>query len=270
MSHINSKEKLLSLRKYLTGLEEERPSLDTIEGILNEIVPKCKNGKNMVGLIVNDSDTRAEYLPYQNTIVISRDQLSKSSKSMAKILENEADLEDVKNLPAYYILFALLHETEHSFQFMIAKDIIPFKYNIVKEGYKNIINAIRKNPNNKPNPLRSLKQLATFYKYEKRRNDYILERNATNEAARDIKEIALADDREDIASIFDLFIDAENFNGYEKDNRGCMYVTHRNLWLTKAYNAINKDEEISLEDRIRFGLEIDDKSRMILLRKIIK
>ena len=40
MSHINSKEKLLSLRKYLTGLEEERPSLDTIEGILNEIVPK--------------------------------------------------------------------------------------------------------------------------------------------------------------------------------------------------------------------------------------
>ena len=276
MSHIKTKRELLKLKVYLSELEKQDTSRQVIEAILDDLIPKNRSDKNMIGTVVT-SGTIAQpaYMPHYNTINVSAHGFDKITEKSAEALINNTECKNFARLKAYYRLFALLHEVEHGHQFLIARNELPFKYSEVKEGYKNIIESVSKSSSIIPNPARDLMQAIRFFKYQKNEYRYILERNATVEAADDISYLAstefpLEDARgrvdEDIKKVFEELRDAFMYIGYEDDTKGCMYQTHKGLWLLRKYDKI-KIEDISEEDKLRFGLEINPETRSKLLSK---
>jgi hypothetical protein len=55
--------------------------------------------------------------------------------------------------------------------------------------------------------------------------------------------------------------------GYENDTKGSMYKTYYDLGLKSKYDKI-KHSEMSEEDRLRFGLEVNNDTRNKLLQKV--
>lgn len=271
MAHIENKEELIKLRQYVRELYGEHAERNVIKEILNEIVPKNNKGKLLTGVVVTESSLpTVSYMPNSNTINISRRFFEKTANESAKILSQVQKVEDFQKLVAYYRLFALLHEREHSYQFLISGDILPFNYREVAAGYKNIVSVLLKKDHIIPRPIKQVKEAVAFFKYNKNAYSYILERNASSEAAKDIVELAKSESENDIEKIFTELKEAMEFIGYENNNQGCMYYAHKGLWLLNKYNKTKKDDSMTEEDRFRFGLEIEDETRNKFLAKIKK
>ena len=270
MSHIRNKEEILKLGKYLDKIKDNIDN-STIKELLDEIVPKTDANKNLTGIVVTSGKILpAAYIPNFNTINISLNAFEKITDETAKMLGKECKIDDEKtisNLRAYYRLFTLLHETEHAYQFAIAKDLCPFKYNEVKSGYKNIAKRLLVKNQIIPNPIEEIKSAISFFKYKKNAYDYVLERNASCEALDDIIYIAKENNEERLLKILDDLYLSMLLIGYENDNKGAMYNTHKGLYLLKKYRKIKKDESMSEEERLRFGLDIKEETREKLLSK---
>ena len=267
MSHKRSREEILNLKKYLNDLEDANIDVYVLYNILHDIIPKSENGTDLVGIIVKENgNTPAAYIPRNNTIIISKNGFSNVVDSSAEAIGQATGIHEISRLKTYYRLFALLHEVEHGYQFMIARDKIPFKYSEVKEGYKNIINRLSKGSYILPRPITEIKHTIAYFKYQKNAYDYVLERNASIEAARDICQIADSNNETDIKDAFDILKSSMEYIGYEDDTKGCMYKTHKELLLSKEYNRIHRDVFYDIE-RKRFGPEIDEDTRNELLKK---
>ncbi len=271
MSHIREKEELLKIKNYIEALGNDI-DIKTIEEILNKIVPKNQYEKNMIGVIVTNQgnifNAVPGYVPSANTIVLSRDGFKKISSESAKVLCDEFNIKDTNKMTAFYQMFGLLHEVEHAYQFLISNDKIQFKYKEVKDSYKGIIDEILLKKNIIPNPIKEIKSHIAFIKYQKNCYDYILERNAEVEAAVDTSILARETDNEHIANVFESLALAFKNIGYEENNKGCVYQTYKGLLLSKKYNKIEKEENIEEEERLRFGLEINENTRKELIKRI--
>ena len=180
MSHIREKDNLLKLKSYMSKLDGNT-SIEIINDILDELVPKTDNNKNMIGVIVSEGNkfsSRPGYMPSSNTIIIPKDSLIRNSDNSAELLAKEFCYDDKEKLSSYYQMFSLLHEVEHGYQFLIAKGILKFPYIEVKAGYEGIINSIYQKNSIIPNPIRDLRCGISFLKYQANCYSFVLERNA--------------------------------------------------------------------------------------------
>ena len=58
--------------------------------------------------------------------------------------------------------------------------------------------------------------------------------------------------------------------GYLKmKNNGSFEEAYRDSWRHSLFNSFDFSEDISVEERIRYGLPIDDNNRVVLLNKFI-
>ena len=267
MSHLYTKEELLKYSKYLDALSQKDTPKEVIDEIYDELIPRDSNGKMIFDKnIIQRNGFHAAYLPYLNTIQISVPNFDKQTIGTAKAIQEFTNIGTVENLIPYYKLFALFHELEHGFQFTLVKDRIPFEHTEVKQGYNNIITAITKSDSVFPNPVRDILQAVRFFISQKNRNDYILERNASVEALNDLVYMAEVNGDQAAKENLTALRDSILLIGYKDDNKGCMYRTHKDLRLLKKYNKIPKTE-LSEENRLRFGLEIQDETREELLSR---
>ena len=270
MSHIREKDNLLKLKSYMSKLDGNT-SIEIINDILNELVPKTDNNKNMIGVIVSEGNkfsSRPGYMPSSNTIIIPKDNLIRNSDNSAELLAKEFCYDDKEKLSSYYQMFSLLHEVEHGYQFLIAKGILKFPYIEVKAGYEGIINSIYQKNSIIPNPIRDLRCGISFLKYQANAYSFVLERNAEVEASNDTCLLAREVGDEEIADIFDAFTLAFQFVGYEENEKGCMYQTYLGILRKRIFDRIKQDDNMSEEDRLRFGLSISNETRNTLMKRI--
>ena len=273
MSHIREKEELLNFKKYISELGNDA-DIKKINEALNFLVPKNDCNKNMLGVIVSNGrhfdNGVPGYMPSTNTIILSRDSFTKISNESAKVICDKFNYEDIEKMAAYYQAFSLLHEVEHGYQFLIARDRIPFKYREVKDSYKGIIESIYPKKRLIPCSIKELKCHISFLKYQKNAYDFVLERNAEVEAAFDTNILAKESDDEKVAEIFESLGLAFLNIGYEENNNGCVYQTFEGILRKKEYDKIIKDPTMNEETRLRFGLNIKEETRKELIKKIEK
>lgn len=270
MSHIREKENLLKLKSYISKLDGNT-SIKTINDILNELVPKNSYNKNMIGVIVSGGTrfkSRPGYMPSLNTIVVSKDSLINISNETANILAKEFSYDDKEKLSSYYQMFSLLHEVEHGYQFLIAKNALKFPYSEVKEGYENIFNSVLQSKGIIPNPIKDLRCSISFFKYQANAYSFVLERNAEVEASNDTSLLARENNDDEIADIFDALTLAFQFIGYEDNEKGCMYQTYLGILRKRLFDKIKKDNNMSEDERLRFGLSISNETRGKLVKRI--
>lgn len=270
MSHIRTKEELLKLKDVLKDVKDCKCENQRISFILDHIVPKEENGKNIVGVVVNENTkNNTSYSPTLNTINISLNEFIDTTSLSALVLGRYLDYDDIDKLTEYYQLFSLLHEVEHSYELLLANNKLDFEYDEVKKRYLKLVEQIETKYPYITHPVRRIKGNIAFKRYDKESDSFIFERNANVEASSDTALLAQEMNDEEISLIFNKLNTAFRYIGYENDNNGCMYQTFDRLLLKKDYDKIQEDD-MSEEDKIRFGLRIDESSRKELVKKISK
>lgn len=167
---------------------------------------------------------------------------------------------DYNDLLIYFLIFLLNHEINHVDQHLIGKDEIKLKHNTIKVCYKDLFDIC----NNKKisislESIKSRIQLLLFYLNQQ---NSILERNANIEAFTLMYKLA---DCENNSNIKEFAYDTKQTlqrQGYLGKYNGIIEETYNKILIFKEPTY---DDELSLEEKIRYGYPIDEYTKKKVL-----
>lgn len=261
MSHIiKSEQDIVVVSKLLEKLRSKGYKDDVLEEILNTIIPQNQNLP--IKVIVGNSQIPAFFNAKQQKIEISPEVLKNFiNKNFNLHMKLYPNLE--KEIFYNHILITLAHEVEHYYQSLIANEYVDFPYKIVVDGYKNL--ATLKFPKDL-NPIIFKMKIKRYLKYHDVAES-LLERNANVEAYDLLLKVAKYENNTEMLEILNFFLSCQLSLGYKGFNNGAMEKTYRKIGFTSVYNSFDHNEIIPVEDKVRYGLPIDNETRKKVLKK---
>ena len=266
---VKTREDLVKLKEYIKLIQTKWLTKDTMEEIITGIIPKDANGNNLVNVkIMPDGRRVALYSASTNTVEFS---IEKCKKWLIVNLEELSHLYGVedKKLYGYYLsLFVMLHEVEHSYQYLIGQGKVDCSIPMVKNGYKTLTELIIKPNYILPHPIKEIRRAIALYNYLGDQFNYVIERNAHAEASSALLALAYENGHKEMIDVFTDMNDCYLSIGYTDDCKGSFYHTFKDLYMMDKYRRICDGTSVSVEDRIRYGMEIPNYKRLELLDKI--
>lgn len=266
MSHIiKSNEDIVKLSLQFETLRNKGWNENTFEEITNELIPT--NPNTNIKVEITNSKTPACFSMLNEEelkIIISPSTLYNYINYILfdfSILYPQLKKEALN----FCTFWALLHEIEHYYQYLIAKEYIEFPYQIVSDAYKFLLlNDTIDYPN--PNILFNL----LIEKHIRNRN-CLIEKNATIEAISALIKVADYEIDYRMLNFLKSSLYKQLIVGYQGViNNGRMEATFRKIFNHQTFEYFNHTEDIPLQDKIRYGLPIDTKSRKKLLKQKIE
>ena len=260
-----NKDELVRIKRSLEMIKAIGFSREAVEYALLNVLPKDKDSI-MVRYRVRDwGGKTAVFFPHLNMIDLSvekcQEWVLKNSKDFIQ-LYNIKDVEKFKN---YLSLFIILHEVEHAYQHLIGDGKLEAPCKLVKEGYKSLNNLLIKPNCVIPHPIKDVKRAISLVQYCKKQNDYVLERNANVDAFNALRLLAAHLGDEEMYLVFKNMLETCLTIGYEVDTKGCFYHTFKDLHMMNVFNKINNTDGLTSEDRVFYGVDIDDSIREKIL-----
>ena len=269
MSHIiKTKEELIKVGYLLSQMDIHDLRDYHLEELISYLIPKDSNNNNLIDyrIIRNRVGNIAEFCPNYETIHFN---LRKLPNWLEDNYKSFCPKEDNPKLKKYLFLFCILHELEHSYQYLMGNDIVESPCKVVGEVYYKLMDLLVKKEYIVPRPITETIRYIRIFKYKKNENMYVLERNANIEASTALIGLTTLEKQPESTKVFNEIAKTCTLAGYIDDNMGCMYHTCEDVLYKKFYNSINKDD-IKEEDRIRYGLEITENERKNLIKKFTK
>ena len=265
MSHIINKFNSLSeINSYLELIRNKGYRADVLNEILTCIIPETD--KFHVSSEINNDGYFAYFSWIDRVVHLNeRDLLDYITNMLNSVLKVYPSLEKYKSeLFSYLVLFVLFHEVEHVYQYVFGQEYIEHKYKLVVDLYKNMTKfSVCENT---PKIVKNI--LFQRYKYVKDRATFVLERNANVEAYELLHRLSLLEGNEDIIRFISNQYLWYSACGYLKlRNNGSFEESFRDTWRHKLFRSFDFSEEISVEERIRYGLPLEDEDRISLLKK---
>lgn len=161
----------------------------------------------------------------------------------------------------------ITHEIEHSYQYLMAKGKVNAPCQMIQSGYQGIFALFNRNSSIIPRPIKETRELISYLLYKKNENLYILERNANLEATDLLCQLALFTGRDDIYKIFNEMKNTFMSVGYTDDNQGNLKETYQKILMYDKYKKFYQENNMSEEDKIRYGLNISEQTRARILGK---
>lgn len=260
MSHIICSEKDMS--SYLDLIRNNGCTKNVLFEILDGIVPK--SDKIDINIDISDEFGHAYFDSEQKMIHINEELLDeyvkKYSSDMIKMNSNLCNCSC--DLYSYNLLYALIHEIEHVYQFMFAFGYLDVPYNVVGELYNKLFEYHLDDDMNG-----FVKEILLFKRMlYSRRVDFVLERNANIETCELLRRVCEYENNKEVfGSINYEYLLYLKLGYLKKKYNGSFDESFRRLWRKDLFSG-EVLEDISVEDRIRYGLPIDKKSRELLLR----
>ena len=260
MSHIICSEKDMS--SYLDLIRNNGCTKNVLFEILDGIVPK--SDKIDINIDISDEFGHAYFDSEQKMIHINEELLDeyvkKYSSDMIKMNSNLCSCSC--DLYSYNLLYALIHEIEHVYQFMFAFGYLDVPYNVVGELYNKLFEYHLDDDMNG-----FVKEILLFKRMlYSRRVDFVLERNANIETCELLRRVCEYENNKEVfGSISYEYLLYLKLGYLKKKYNGSFDESFRRLWRKDLFSG-EVLEDISVEDRIRYGLPIDKKSRELLLR----
>lgn len=247
---------------------------DTIEFILDLLVPKNQDGDSMVNISIKDTSLKnaASFIPQTKVIHVSMDKVDNWLKDNAQEMAYEFEYNNVNNFKNYLLLFMITHEIEHSKQYFIGLGDIEHESINVKNGYKLLFEMITRNIKPgvvNPKYIKRVRRMVSLMIYDKYHDSFILERNANIEACDKMLSIALLE--EDV-KMYNAFVKMRELfmkQGYINSCKGSLHETFKCIKMFDKYNELYMEEKFDEIDNIRYGLPIKDETRRLLLKRDI-
>lgn len=273
---ITSSDEISKIYEGLEILRSRGYTIKAIEEVLDKIV--VQNDKFLIDFQVSDSDDlligAACFVPNEKVIKVCPKLLTNFIDHQIKRVTFEGgDSKKIRqDLFFRMTLYVLLHENEHVKQFLTGQGFIDCPYRTVVELYKNMFKFPESNKYKNEDveqvreKLEEIKKII-FY-FSKHRNSYkfILERNA-NVVVSDAM-VRLCEYEKDLTFLeyFNLKKICDMAHGYELFWNGPAERSYYKLLCGNTFKEILKDEELSIDDKVLYGLPVDIKTRSKIMR----
>lgn len=259
MSNIITKiDDFKKLSFYLKYIENNLIDEDLISDILKFIIPK-QDGKLLVGYELDKNSINknvAEFNQIYNIITIRMKEIVEYIELQYINICSDLKIEQ-SNLRAYILLLTLLHEVEHSKQYMICLGKVDSPYKIVKSGYNICFHTLLTIPKiSLLSPKRYFEDKKRKETYMRNSDEYLIERNATLEASLILRDLACYEDDTIAYKVMDFIHKSQCLIGYENNGLGDIEKTFRDLLYLKKYDEL-KGENVEYSDKVRFGFELN-------------
>ena len=266
---VKTKEDLEKLKEYIKLIKRGWFTVDSMETMVNGLLPRDDSGNLLVNSKIRESGGRTGiYLPRYNTIEFSVDKCRQWVINNIEDLGKAYNVIDMKSFGYYLSLFIMLHEIEHSYQYLMGQGKVESPCEIVKGGYKSLTEMLIKPNDILPRPIKQTRRWISLALYYKNQDMYALERNANVEAFSTILALAQESGNEEMIRVFSSIAESFMCIGYQEDNKGVFYHTFKDILMMDKYKKLKNVKGLSIDDKIRYGLEISDPARMQLLGKI--
>ena len=263
MSHIiGNKIDIKKISSYLDLLRNNSSSKDSVIEILNGILPI--SDKLSINIDVSDNSGAAYFDSEDKLIHINIGELNEYVKnySLDMINMNHNLCDCSKDLYVYNMMFALVHEIEHVYQYMFGLGYLDAPYDIVGNLYGKLF---KYHLDDDMNGL--IKRILLYKKINySSKVDFVLERNANIETCDLLRRVCeYENNMEILGSINYEYLTYMKLGYLRKKYNGAFDESFSKIWRKDLFDR-EILEDISVEDRIRYGLPIDDESRRLLLR----
>ena len=259
---IKTEEDLLKLKEKLQLLKEESLRRETIKEVIGFALPKDKNSHDMINSRIRDWGGRtALFVPQHRTIDFSVEKCQEWVVKNLNDLSEMYGIKDQEELKSYLSLFIILHEVEHSYQYLIGQKQIEAPCELMQEAYKRLNDLLTKQDYIIPRPIKEIKRLRALIQYYKNQENYVLERNANIEAFGNILALAQYNGNEELMRMFSNMIRLYMTIGYENDSLGVFYHTLKDIGMSGIYKTISYPSNLDMDKRALYGLEISEEKR---------
>lgn len=239
---------------------------DVLKFVVPNLLPRDEKGNLLVNLdIIENKNGSISYVPSTNTITLSSYHINEWLNNNLDFLCTKINTNDSKRVRNYLVLFMISHEIEHSYQYLMAEDMIECKSNNLKFCYKVLYDFIT--GYKKFSIIKRKYNESRFATYDNNHDNFILERNANIEACDKIMKLALINREVDIYAEFNLLRLKFMQIGYDGLYNGSLEETLMSMRLYELYERLSVVEELDTIDKIRFGLPVDDESKKLLFYK---
>ncbi len=249
------------------GIDKEK-----VEEMLKHLLPKDNEGKLLVDYNIRVKKGKAgAYYPKFNIVNVSVPGLVDWVEEVYNSIVPMYEIKEVNIFKAYLYLSVLIHEIEHSYQFMIAAGKVPAPCKMVEQGYRTITEIIVPKKSFLPRPIKEVRTLISGIAYKCKEYYYVMERNAEVAALGTVEDIALTNGHEEAREILLDMKKAFSIVGYMENNDGTLINTIKGVLMGDKLRKIEHDyESMDMMERYEWGLPIDDETRKLVFTRDIK
>lgn len=267
MSHILTNNDLLLFRDLLRKISNNNIDNQFIENELMFLLPAYNNDLLIKFDIREKGSCRPMFIPKAKSIIICINKLDEWLDNNTKDFINNYNINDYKSFRSYLFLYLITHEIEHSIQYLMVENVINAPNNVIRSAYKGLFDLFNPPFYIIPRLISESRQKISLLLYKLKENLYLLERNANIESMDLICNLALFNNDEDVYNIFNEIKNLYYKCGYANNNRGSIEETYRSILMYDKYKKFYGNVDISDEDRVRYGFNINDNIRQKIFKK---
>lgn len=260
MSHIiNSEKDIKILSQQLEKIRSKGYTDDVFEEVINILKPNNK----FFPIDVKPGNITA-FFPKEGCITFCVEGLKKYLDKQLEDVVEKFTPKLQKELYDNYIFLSLIHEIEHYYQYLIGEKYIDFPYQIVSDGYKNLWSTELYLRDTIINPIYTGIKIIRWVYYSNKEY-YLNERNANIEAYDILVKIADYENNKDLLEFLKKQLLYLLSVGYDQKYNGSMEKSYIKTWKHSTYKSFDHTEEIPIQDRVRYGLPIDEDTKQKVL-----
>ena len=263
MSHIiRSNDDLLMVNEVFEMLSKDKIKSSLLEEVVKMLLPKDNEGNLLVGYELSDKNGGFNrYSLSDNCLRLSVDEMYKWVDINGDVFVKQFGVNEIDLFRDYVMLLILVHEIEHSYQYLMAYDKVDAPCSVVSGGYRLIIDTLCGYGYDQMGIVDKVRNRVAFNRYNKNDGRYVIERNANVEAFDLLQQLAILNEHKEMEQVFNVFRNLMGIWGYRYNNRGSFEETCRDMMIIKEFNNLDHSYELSQIERFRYGLPISKESR---------
>ena len=270
MSHLIKNNTSLQDLKKVTDKLKCSGNIDytTIIKTLEILIPRDSNGNCLIDYNrSNDAICGFEFDYGYNTIFISNEKFNENVyEIMSKIDSKICEYDKLNNI-VYLYLYLIGYELEIGVQSLIANNKFSVSSPLISQAYHEIYDFLNDNCSN--NLFKLIRKIVLLNRYWKNEEYYLLERNAVIESLDLIEKFALFENDQFMYDIFHEVKNNKSIIGYDSRFSCPLEETYNAIGMGSKYKKMNLGNNLSDDDKIRYGLPISSELRKLVLTKRI-
>lgn len=258
---IKSQNDVKVLVDIIKNIDTNNINKSDLEEILKMLLPK-DNQNLLINYDITKNGLKAGTFIIKNKkILFALNKIESWLDTNAKDFSKKFNVKDINTLRIFLYLFLITHEIEHSYQYLMATNIIEAPNKVIELGYKGICDILNPPEYIIPRPIKETRTHISQFLYKMNQNFYVIERNANIECTDLLCQCSLYMDREDMYKLFNYVKNTFAKIGYMGSTIGSLEETYRKILMYDRYKKFYEEVNMSEEEKVRFGLSISEEMR---------
>jgi len=257
------------VKEELKELERNDISVQLLSNIIENHLPKEENRIRYLISYDKNEEAVGEFNPRYEVVILYLNNLVEWLDNCTAYYSIKYDIRNIAKLRSYIVMHLIMHEIEHSYQYLKGEEIIEDSFYIQKYYHylchllmnERVDGIIR-------NYFKQKKREKLVKKYLSNNEMYYLERNANIESFSGLLSVCYDNKDYEMIEFFNRAVYNTMLIGYKEDNKGSIFHTFDDLEKLDIYNSYLPNlNDIDYNEKIKNGLEITDEERLILKKR---